>query len=287
MTPITQDTRSSVRLQCLEIWGGNQAADSVVSVPGVDAHVVSRPHQGHAGGGDVHYVSTCAAGIISRFALADVSGHGQTVAHVADALRRLMRRHMNTVDQSRIARALNREFAGLASAGRFATAVLATYFEPTDHLIVCNAGHPRPLFCRDGSWSLLDERSAGAIPRGEVGGIANLPLGIIEPTDYAQFAVPLARGDIALFYTDAIIEAAPPGGPALGEAGLLDLASTLDPARPEALAGALSDAVARHRGRREADDDETVLVLHHNGAAAPGVGVAQRVRAWGRMLLGS
>jgi hypothetical protein len=32
-----------------------------------------------ASGGDVHYVSVCPNGLVSRIALADVSGHGQAV----------------------------------------------------------------------------------------------------------------------------------------------------------------------------------------------------------------
>ena len=61
-------------LQCMEIWGGNRAVENAVSVHGIDAWVLSEPHGGGERGGDVHYVSMCGAGKISRFALADVSG---------------------------------------------------------------------------------------------------------------------------------------------------------------------------------------------------------------------
>ena len=46
---------------------------------------------GHAGG-DVHYVSVCPSCIVSRIALADVSGHGQAVAVFGEKLRELMHR---------------------------------------------------------------------------------------------------------------------------------------------------------------------------------------------------
>src|SRR5205814_3709017 len=50
-------------LQCMEVWGGNQVVDSGVVMAGLDAWVYSRPVNDDEGGGDVHYVSSCAAGM--------------------------------------------------------------------------------------------------------------------------------------------------------------------------------------------------------------------------------
>lgn len=282
--PVDERTHT---LHCMEIWGGNAAVDEFISVPGVDAHVISRPHEGGAGGGDIHYVSTCAAGIISRFVLADVSGHGESASAVAGSLRRLMRKHVNEADQSLFTRALNREFGGLSESGRFATAILASYFAPTDHLIVCNAGHPPPLWFRaaEGRWQELTAEAPGVQSAGRQStkGVRDLPLGIIEPTEYLQFAAALGAGDIVVFYTDALIEAAPKGGKMLGAAGLLRLAESMDRSRPEEIGPRLMQGVADYRGT-PADDDATVLVLHHNAAEAPSLSLAERVRVWGRML---
>ena len=104
---------ASRRLECMEIWGGNQAADNAVSVSGIDCWVISEPHGGDASGGDMHFVSTCGAGKIARFALADVAGHGLSVSDMAVKLRRLMRKHINRLDQTRFARDLNKEFGVL------------------------------------------------------------------------------------------------------------------------------------------------------------------------------
>ena len=49
-------------------------------MPGVDAWVYSQPCENQAAGGDVHYVSTCAAGQVVRMVVADVAGHGAGVA---------------------------------------------------------------------------------------------------------------------------------------------------------------------------------------------------------------
>src|SRR5688500_12623820 len=42
-------------MQCMEVWGGNQAVETSVTMAGLDAWVYSRPYGGDAaGGGDVH-----------------------------------------------------------------------------------------------------------------------------------------------------------------------------------------------------------------------------------------
>lgn len=273
------------RLHCTEVWGGNTVVNQQVSVTGVEAHILSRPFGGPVGG-DIHYVSTCAAGLVSRFFLADVSGHDDVAAGVARNLRRLMREHINEVDQSRFTRTINREFGALADAGRFATAILATYFAPTGYFIVCNAGHPPPLWFRasEGRWTVLTPEATGVMASGQAGlGVADLPLGIVEATEYRQFVAPLEPDDLVVLYTDALIEAAPPGGRALGTDGLLALAARVDASDPAAAGQALLAAVGEHRVGPP-DDDATVLVLHHTGQEAPAPSLASRIRAWGRRV---
>src|SRR5437762_14360996 len=86
-------------MRCLEVWGGNQAVDNGVVMAGLDAWLYSRPFRDQSAGGDLHYVSSCAAGMVTRVLVADVSGHGESVADAARALRGLMRRYVNYVDQ--------------------------------------------------------------------------------------------------------------------------------------------------------------------------------------------
>src|SRR4051812_21770466 len=88
-------------MQCMEVWGGNRAIDQAVSMPGLDAWVFSRPYKDQAGGGDIHYVSSCATGRISRLLVADVSGHGLAVSDIALRLRRMLVGHANYLDQTR------------------------------------------------------------------------------------------------------------------------------------------------------------------------------------------
>ena len=59
------------------------------------------------------------------------------------------------------------------------------------------------------------------------------------------------------------------GVPLYSEHGLRELVSTLDATQPEHLNNAVLAAVAAFRGGAPAQDDETLLVLHHNAADPP------------------
>lgn len=264
----------------MEIWGGNETIDDAISTPGIDAWVYSRPYKGERAGGDVHYVSMCGSGRIARFVVADVSGHGAMVAEVARTLRGLMRRNINTLDNTRFTRALNEAFQMDATGGKFATAVLATYFAPTDELILVNAGHPRPMFysAATGRWRSLAEKD------GADKSASNLPLGIIDPTDFSQFAVRLSRGDLVLIHTDGLIEAKSPSGEMLGEQGLLSLLGGLDAARPDRLIPGLLDAIERYQGGAAIGDDVTCVLLHHNAADVPRYTLGEYARSLAKMV---
>jgi serine phosphatase RsbU (regulator of sigma subunit) len=258
MDPAPSESRSS-SMKCMEIRGGSRAVVEAFDTPGLDAWLYSKPHQGAERGGDVHYVSLCGGGLITRVVVADVSGHGARVAEFSDALRSLMRKNINTKSQTRLVKALNQQFGATAQSLRFATAVVATYLANRKTLTICNAGHPRPLWYRAArrEWVILDASLAQE---------GNLPLGIDDESPYHQFTRPLEPGDVVCFYTDALTEAADASGRMLGDLGLLEIARGLDTSVPARIGHALLAGVESHRGGRPAGDDETLLALHHNAA---------------------
>ena len=83
-----------------------------------------------------------------------------------------------------------------------------------------------------------------------------------------------------------------PPGQLLGESGLLEAARRLDPATssPLAIGQSLLDSVgAAPRAGHAADDDVTLVVLHHNASASPevvGRGEARRLRQGVRAQVG-
>jgi phosphoserine phosphatase RsbU/P len=279
-------------IQCMEIVGGNQATERVLSSPGLDIWVASRPYRANVGG-DVHYFSMCGSGRVTRLAMADISGHGPEADQTAQWLRKLMRKHINLLDQTRLARAINQDFPRWSEAGRVATVLFATYFAPTHHLVICNAGHPRPIWFsrRLLRWQLLYEGTPDTGPsireaRGtyRLTPVANLPLGIIEPTDYHQFAVRLERDDVVLVYTDGLTEALNPQHAPLEEEGLRRLAEQLETADPAQIGRQLLAKVDAWRADVPAADDQTLVVLRHNGAGAPKMSVSQALRSAAKML---
>ncbi len=275
-------TTETYALHCMEIWGGIEPAESSVATPGLDLWVYSRPFEGDDQGGDVHFVTLCGGGLITRVVVADVSGHGSSVADFSAMLRGLLRKHINHKSQAQLVGRLNREFAELAQLRRFATAVVATYLTSTDELTISNAGHPRPLHfsAHSRTWTVLSPTQT------DQDGFQNLPLGLDDETQYGSIVVKLEPGDLVLFYTDALIEAADSAGQLLGESGLLDLARTTNPSvSSPALAGrTLLDAVAAYRGDSPPDDDVTLVVLHHNAAPSPRLSIGQKLDVYARFF---
>jgi serine phosphatase RsbU (regulator of sigma subunit) len=258
----------------MEVWGGNQAVDNGVTMPGLDAWVIARPHMGDASGGDVHYLSSCATGRITRLMIADVSGHGQSASATATSLRTLMRKFINQVDQRRAVQFLNHEFSRQETSGRFATAILGTFWGPTNTLTMCNAGHPRPIWyrARTGRWDVL----VPAAHRAESDDPVDVPLGVIDSTTYRQVEVDLKPGDLVLLYTDSLVEARLPTGKLLGEAGLVEALNRVGIADPQTLIPSLLAEFARLQA--VINDDLTALLLRPNGLTPP-LTVGERARA--------
>lgn len=267
------------QLDCLEVWGGSTAIDSSLQVTGLQGWVWSRP-AGTGEGGDVYLASMCACAEVSRFLLADVSGHGAEAAAIASRLRGLMRRHINKPDQTRLATAINRQFGGIGRYGRFATAILATFYPPSGHLILCNAGHPRPLHYQQarGSWSLLAPRPDDHHE------LHNLPFGIRDDVPYEQTAVRLRAGDMVLLYTDGLIEARVGHRPMLGERGLVQWLNDQPTQEPQALMRSLRRYVTDDQDPLSAEDDLTLLLLRADGSLPPRQGLRQRLRVTAKMI---
>jgi len=263
-------------MQCMEVWGGSQLTDRSVEFGGLETWVYSKPYGEAHSGGDVYYASSCATGRISRLLLADVAGHGSAVAATAADLRTLMRRFVNRLDQAEFVRLLNQQFAELSTAGAYASAVVATFFAPSRRLMVCNAGHPRPLFYQASKreWSLLTQ--AATQP-----GIRNLPLGMLDITEYEHFDVELEPGDCLVSYSDALIESRDADGEMLGEAGLLRIARLLGDVEPEKLIATMRREIAGRYPGNLSEDDVTILVARANGRE-PGYPFVEKLRALGR-----
>src|SRR6186713_3482872 len=88
----------SRRLACAETWASNERTAGLVELPGLVAWVHSVPAGPGDAGGDVHYISLCPSCIVSRVALADVSGHGPAVVALSEKLRQLMEKYLTALE---------------------------------------------------------------------------------------------------------------------------------------------------------------------------------------------
>lgn len=267
-------------MACMEVWGGSQLTESGVELGGLDAWVYSKPYGEAPRGGDVYYVSSCATGRISRLLLADVSGHGQSVAATAADLRALMRRFVNRIDHSEFVRLLNENFTALSTHGTFATAVVTTFFEPSRRLSLCNAGHPRPLLYRASTkeWSLVGHHEQKEKPP-----LSDIPLGMFDVANYETLDVNLEPGDVLVSYTDALMESCDADGQMLGEAGLLRIVKLLGDVPADKLIAALLREIADRYPENLAADDVTLLVVRANGRALQ-FSLRDKLSAFGRFV---
>ncbi len=253
-----QESKGEVRLECLEVWGGNRRVNHAVELPGLVGWIYSDPIELTTRGGDVHYISVCSSGTISRFALADVSGHGQSSNIVAQLLRELILKHINTWDQSELMRELNESLRSYKSKGEhYATAALFAYCRSTRELVFTNAGHPPTLWyhAKSNTWDWLELATPFARS------IEGLPLGLIPGTDYVQVAVQLDRNDVMIVYTDGVTDARDKAGNMLGGDGLMEIARNLPAASPASMADRLLAAMHNFRGNAARDDDQSFFIL--------------------------
>lgn len=264
-------------MQCMEVWGGSQLTSRGVEMGGLDVWVYSKPHGEAQRGGDVYYASSCATGRISRLLLADVSGHGKSVAATAADLRTLMRRFVNRLDQAEFVRLLNQQFIALSQAATFASAVVTTFFAPSRRLTVCNAGHPQPFLYRadNREWNFLGSDGLGkdSLSKDKASGDGsnknskpqNIPLGLLAVAEYEHFDVELEPGDCLVTYTDALIESSDADGEMLGEDGLLRIMRLLGDVEPQKLIETLLTEIAERYPENLSADDVTVMVLRASG----------------------
>ena len=245
-------------MQCMEIWGGNRAIDKNFEAPGLDIFVHSAPYkESQTGGGDIYYLTSCASGRISRFLLADVSGHGEAASQVAVSLRDLLRENVNKISQTQFVTQMNREFGDVADESGFATAVVATFFEPKNSLSINVAGHPYPFYYRASkqTWVHLD-------PAERDEGLENLPLGVHEDSNYPGRKITTEVGDMFLLYSDAFIESVNFEDQLLGIRGVLDTLNETDRPDPAEVIPILRSNIGKMATGNLLDDDATLILGH-------------------------
>jgi len=258
---------------CAEVWGGNRFVSRPVLLPGIDGYLWSHPCLGGRGG-DVHFLSICGSGLLSRFCLADVAGHGESVAAVSSELHRLLRKYMNFPDQRRVLRALNRKLEAGGVARTMTTAVAVTYYPPRGYLSVSYAGHP-PGWLYDAAaceWQRLLMSPAGRL------GSVDLPLAASSETRFNKLRRRVRVGDRLLLVTDGVLEAPGPDREFFGEARVGAVLREHHRESVEAIVRALVAAVIAHTGRPDLPHDDATALLVEFVPGPRGLGILHALR---------
>jgi len=261
----------------MEVRGGSEAVDMSLMTPGLEIHVISRPYHMAGAGGDVHYVSSCGTGRITRLLLADVAGHGDDVAQLAGKLRDLMRRYINHIDARTLTTEINQQFSGVSTPGRFATALIGTFYAPLRQLTLVNAGHPPPVLFRAATrtWHGVEGTDFTQ-------GASNLPLGVMDDTPYDQHHFELDAGDVLLAYTDSLSESKDATGELLTVPVLCPILPPITPG--QSLLSWANDLTLRVKSMNESNmaDDDTTFVLCRAVGGKTQASVLRRIAAVGK-----
>jgi sigma-B regulation protein RsbU (phosphoserine phosphatase) len=202
----------------------------------------------------VHYLSTCGSGIIARMCVADVAGHGESVAQVSAVMHEHLKRTINRVDQRRVLRGLNHRLARMG-VDTMTTLAALTYLPPTGTVRISYAGHePGWLYRkRENRWKRLHLR--------EEEGLVNVAMAVERQTRYSQRKLRVNEGDRVLLVTDGVLETTSPDEKFFGPAGVDRVLAEHPAADCRTLVDALLTALKRHADADELTHDDVTLLL--------------------------
>ncbi len=244
------------QFNCMEVWGGNGATNSHFSRPGLDVWINSQPQAPVvSGGGDLHLLSSCASGRITRMLIADVCGFDSLFSEIAAELSDLLKSNANSIQQANAVSRLSSRLSEASHRGGFASTMLSTYFAPTRSFSLCNVGHVPPLLFRAATqeWSILKQSPT------DLAAADNSP-GVVAPDEYQQFKTKLQFDDMVLSYSNAFAECRSTTGTSIGLTGLLKRVRQLETSRPADFVTKLVTQLRSEHSDNLAMSDSTVLL---------------------------
>ena len=260
-----QHLTSAVGLVCGEVRGGTTMVHERVALPGMRGVLYSRPCTG-ASGGDVHYLSVCGSGLLARVCLADVAGHGETIAAVGTEMHAHLLRSVDVIDERKVLVRLDRRLdaSGIQS---MTTAALTTYYPPSRRLTVAYAGHPPGWLYRkrDKVWGPL--QTPAPPPKPNV--FTDLPLGTGLAPVYTRHRFTVEPGDRMLLVTDGVLETTSPGDVPFDTEGVTALLAQ-DCDNCDAIADRLLTALHGHAESSRLSHDDVTFLLAEFVEGPPG-----------------
>src|SRR6202790_1493771 len=181
-------------------------------------------------------------------ALGDVSGKGSGAAlygAVATGILRSLSPHK--LQPSELLHQLNQLVCDRRVEGRYMTICFATWQKGRGKLRVANAGQTQPLLWKDGHVEQVK--------------LSGFPIGIFDDATYEEWSVRLNSGDILLFFSDGLTEAANRQGKFFGPTRIKDLLAANSHMNSGELADRLLEEVEKFTQGGAITDDRTLVVM--------------------------
>ena len=249
-------TADPKRKKCLEVTGGRLSYQASHEMPGLTMDIYSRKAD-HCmeGGGEVHFISSCASGRITRMMLADICGSEDTFKRLSCEMRNGLIKNINSIWQTRVVDQVSKKFREYASQGGCGTASVATYFAPTRSFVMCNIGNPPPLVYRakQRTWEVAHGEvvdSKSNVTESDVDGV-------YAEDEYRHVSTKLNVDDMFVLYGNGFAQSAFPGG---GVVGHQRLVNALQDAPHSPPASRLSHLVGLVHQHNQPTADSTIIV---------------------------
>jgi sigma-B regulation protein RsbU (phosphoserine phosphatase) len=217
-------------------------------IPGFDCAAVSLPARGV--GGDFYDGFALGSGLWGLL-LGDVSGKGVAAGLVATSVQARVQtaaRHAR-LGPADLADALNLDVFASTQGQRYATLVYGTLDAEARELSMVNAGHPAALLFEAGAACPIEVAATGPA------------LGLMDTARFDARSVHLPPGSTFVVFTDGVVEALDDRDVEFGDTRTVALLRSVRHEAAAAQCTALVKAVGHHRGRRQHQDDVTVMVV--------------------------
>ncbi|MDZ7364127.1 MAG: PP2C family protein-serine/threonine phosphatase [candidate division KSB1 bacterium] len=198
-------------------------------------------------GGDYYDFVDLRNGVIG-VAIGDIAGKGIPGAMLMSNLQATGRAAaIRSTSTKQVMEELNNQITRSTTVEKYATFFYAILW-PEKKITYTNAGHNYPLLCRnDGDICELRQ--------------SNLVVGVREGITYDEHTVPLQSGDVIIFYTDGITEAANANWEEFGIARLCEVVRQHRHGTAENLRNVIYRAVLQFAGAAAQSDDLTLVVV--------------------------
>jgi sigma-B regulation protein RsbU (phosphoserine phosphatase) len=181
-------------------------------------------------------------------ALGDVSGKGTAAALYGAVATGILRSlSPQKLQPAELLRTLNQLVCDRRVEGRYMTICFATWQKGRHTLRLANAGQTQPLLWKDGHVEQIK--------------LTGFPIGIFDDATYEDWNVRLTSGDILLFFSDGLTEAANREGKFFGTGRIKDLLAAHAKLNSSELADRLLEEVEKFTQGGAITDDRTLVVM--------------------------